>query len=116
MKKILSLAVLLAAAAFSGHAQAALTHSVKLTWVDGNNPAGVTYSVWRATGLCSGAPSFSKLATGLTALTYTDLAVTPGHYCYQVTATVAGVDSASSNAVNPIVPSFPVVLAPPVVQ
>ena len=84
------------------------THSVTLTWQDTQNPAtGTTYSVYRATGLCSGTPAFSKIATALTAKTYQDTTVQPGNYCFEVTATVNGMESAPSNTVNPGVPSFP---------
>lgn len=84
-----------------------LTHSVTLTWTDPNNPANTTYNVKRATGLCTGTPTFSTLATALTAKTYTDNTVAPGNYCYTVTATFSGVESVNSNLVNPNVPSFP---------
>jgi fibronectin type 3 domain-containing protein len=82
-------------------------HSVTLTWADGKNPSGVTYTVYRATGLCSGTPTFSKLATAVAVLTYADSTVTPGNYCYQVTASVASVESAPSNQAAAAVPSFP---------
>jgi len=65
----------------TAHAQTT-THKAVLTWQDTLNPAGTTYTVLRATGLCSGTPSFATLASGLTALTYTDTTVTPGNYCY----------------------------------
>ena len=82
-------------------------HSVTLTWTDTLNPAGTTYSIYRATGLCSGAPTFSKLASAVSAKTYPDTTVTPGNYCYQATATVNGMESAPSNSVLAPVPSFP---------
>jgi hypothetical protein len=83
------------------------THSVTLAWVDTLNPSGTTYSVYRAPGLCSGSPVFAKLATAVTVLTYLDSTVTPGSYCYQVTATAAGVESAPSPTAAAAVPSFP---------
>lgn len=82
------------------------THSVTLTWSDSLNPTGTTYSVYRATGLCSGTPTFSKLAVGVATKSYQDTTVTPGNYCYQVTATVNGVESSPSNPVQPPVPAF----------
>jgi hypothetical protein len=82
------------------------THSVKLSWVDALNPSGTTYTVYRAPGLCSGTPVFAKLATGVAVLTFTDSTVTPGNFCYQVTATVGGVESAPSNSVLAPVPAF----------
>lgn len=102
MKILLTLA-LLALPIFGQAAQ----HSVTLTWTDTSNPAGTTYSVYRATGVCSGAPTFSKLLTGVTAKTYTDATVTPGNYCYQVTAVFAGIESAPSPTALAPVPSWP---------
>lgn len=82
-------------------------HSVTLTWTDTQNPTmGTTYSVYRATGLCSGTPTFSKLATAITTKTYQDTTVTPGNYCYQATATVNGVESGPSNSAPAAVPAF----------
>jgi hypothetical protein len=85
-------------------AQAA--HKVTLTWQDLLNPAGTTYSIYRATGLCSGTPAFSKIASALTAKTYDDTTVQPGNYCYVGTATLNGMESAQSNTALAPVPSF----------
>lgn len=81
-------------------------HSANLTWVDGQNPPGVTYSVYRAPGLCSGTPVFAKLASALTTTTYQDTTVTPGNYCYSVTATVEGMESPQSAPAPASVPAF----------
>ena len=89
-----------------GIALAQSTHSATLTWQDTLNPAGTTYNVYRATGLCSGTPTFAKIATGLTVKTYLDSTVTPGNYCYQVTATFNAIESAPSNSAPAAVPSF----------
>lgn len=86
-------------------AQAA-THSVTLTWVDASNPTGTTYNVYRASGLCSGTPVFSKLASAIAVKTYQDTTVTPGNYCYTVSASLAGAESAQSNTVNPAIQPF----------
>ncbi len=86
---------------------AAQTHSATLTWTDTLNPAGTTYSVYRATGLCSGTPTFSKIASALAVKTYLDTTVTPGNFCFAVTATFQGVESAQSNTAGAPVPSFP---------
>jgi len=83
------------------------THTVTLTWTDTSNPAATTYSVYRATGLCSGTPTFSKLATGVAVKTYVDSTISPGNYCYQVTATFAGIESAPSPTALAPVPSWP---------
>ena len=106
MKRFLLAACLVLAAACLSSAQTT-THNVTLTWTDTLNPAtGTTYSVYRATGLCSGTPTFSKIATALTAKTYSDTTVTPGPYCFAVTASFNGVESAMSNTVQPNVPAF----------
>ena len=41
--------------------------SVTLTWQDTANPSGTSYTVYPATGLCRGTPTFSKLATAVSA-------------------------------------------------
>jgi hypothetical protein len=101
----MKLTILLILAATAAYAQAA-THSVTLTWQDLTNPSGTTYNVSRATGLCSGTPAFSKIATGIAVKTYQDTTVTPGNYCYQVTATASGIESGPSNSALAPVPSF----------
>lgn len=101
MKTIIAL-ILFCGAAWAQAAQ----HSVTLTWVDASNPASTTYTVYRATGLCSGSPVFSKLATAIATKTYMDTAVNPGNYCYQVTATYLGMESAPSPTALAPVPSF----------
>lgn len=75
-----------------------------LTWTDALNPAGATYSVYRALGLCSGSPTFSKIANGLTVKTYVDSTVSIGAYCYTVTATVSGMESSQSGTSNASIP------------
>jgi hypothetical protein len=95
------LALLLASPLF-----AQTTHKVTLTWVDTLNPTGTTYTIMRATGLCTGTPSFATLASGVAVLSYTDTTVTPGNYCYEVEASSGGVLSAPSNTALAPVPSF----------
>jgi fibronectin type 3 domain-containing protein len=95
------IAILLAFAA----AQAA-THSATLTWSDTQNPSGTTYTIYRATGLCSGTPTFAMLAAGVTAMTYVDTTVTTGNYCYGVEAVFSGVSSVMSPTVVAAVPDF----------
>ena len=77
---------------------------VVLTWTDTLNPPTTTYSVYRAQGLCSGSPVFSKVANGVTTKNYTDAAVPVGNYCYQVTATFSGLESGPSNQAAATVP------------
>lgn len=81
-------------------------HSVTLNWEDTLNPSGTTYSVYRATGLCSGTPAFNKLASAVAVKTYVDLTVNPGNYCYYVTASYNGVESGPSNSALAPVPSW----------
>lgn len=101
---ILLLLLLAATACF-----AQSTRTVTLTWADTVNPAGTTYSVYRASGLCSGTPTFAKIATGLTVKTYQDAAIAPGNYCYTATASFNGIESEQSTsvatAVTPFAPS-----------
>jgi len=84
--------------------------TVVLTWEDTRNPAGTTYSVFRATGLCSGTPTFSKIATAVTQKTYSDTGVTIGNnYCYTVAAALNGVESAQSNQAPVLIQPFEVI-------
>jgi hypothetical protein len=87
------------------------THTVTLTWVDANNPTGTTYNVKRATGTCSGTPTFSTIASAVAVKTFTDSTVTIGNYCYIVTAVFSSIESAPSNSVNPVVGPFTVTLS-----
>jgi len=82
------------------------THTATLTWNDTTNPSGTTYNIYRASGLCSGNPSYTKIATSITAKTYVDSTVTPGNYCYYATATFGGVESGPSNTALAPIPSF----------
>lgn len=82
------------------------TRTVTLTWADTVNPAGTTYSIYRAPGLCSGTPTFAKIATGLTQKTYADTAVAPGNYCYTATATLNGIESPQSASAGAVVTPF----------
>ncbi len=87
----------------------AQTRSATLTWADTVNPSGTTYNVLRATGLCTGTPTFSTLASGVTGLTYKDTTVVVGNnYCYAVTATFGSLTSAQSNtALATVLPKEP---------
>jgi hypothetical protein len=83
--------------------------SVTLTWTDTQNPAGTTYSVYRATGSCSGTPVFSPvpLVSGVATKTYQDTTVTVGIYCYRVTATQNAIESGPSPTAGASVGPFP---------
>lgn len=89
---LIALASLLMAAPLSGQAR-----TVTLNWNDTVNPAGTTYAVYRATGQCSGTPTFTQIATGIAVKTYLDSNVSPGNYCYTVRAVAAGIESDNSN-------------------
>lgn len=107
--RLLALVSLFASAAF---AQAA-THSVTLNWTDPSNPAGTNYTVYRAQGLCSGSPVFAKIAAAVSTKTYVDTSISPGNWCYQVTATAPqGIESGPSPTALASVPTF----APPQLQ
>lgn len=116
MKTRITLVLLfgLVASAFA----AAQSHSAVLNWQDPSNPTtGTSYNIKRAIGLCSGTPTFSSLATAVTGLTYTDNTVTPGNYCYEVSATFSGAEGpASSPAPASVLPFAPVNLSVTVQQ
>lgn len=83
------------------------TRQVVLTWEDTLNPAGTTYSIYRANGQSATATGFVRLVSGVTLKTYTD-AANPGQYCYYATATLAGVESDPSiNAEAKVKPNPP---------
>ena len=75
----------------------------------------ITYSVYeaqQAAGTSCTAPSGAPVVTGLTATSYVTPTYTAvGVYCYDVTDTVAGAESAPSNVVSAVV-STPVPNAP----
>lgn len=105
---------LFVAAALS--AQTPQPHSVTLSWTDTANPAGTAYNVYRASGLCTGTPTFNKIASAVAVKTYEDAAVQPGNYCYQVTATANSVESGPSNTALAAVASYPPTLLMVVVR
>lgn len=87
---------------------AAATHSVLLTWT-ASATSGVTYNIYRST--VAGSCQTTSLATGLTALTFTDNAVTAGAtYFYTVDAQKGGEKSACAAEVQVLIPVPP---APP---
>ena len=97
MRKLaLSLLLALAPAALS----AQTTKNVVLNWTanaDGSDTGG-TYNAYRAVGACgTSGQKFIAIKTGITALTYTDASITPGIYCYYVTAVVNTSESSASN-------------------
>lgn len=79
-------------------------HSVTLAWGASPdaaaNPA-LAYNVYRASGVCpTGTPAgFTKIASAVNALTYSDASMNPGIYCYYITAALNGAESSPSNLV-----------------
>ena len=84
---------------FSGHAVAQNTRPATLNWTDTRNPPGALYNVFRAPNQCKSGLTFSKIASNLTNKNYVDV-LSPGSYCFQVTALSGGVESAPSNQVT----------------
>jgi hypothetical protein len=83
------------------------THSATLNWNAPSDATGATtYSVYRAAGPCTPTPTLTKIASAIVPRTYVDTAVTPGPYCYAVTAVAGGAESVYSNLAPAIVPSF----------
>jgi hypothetical protein len=78
-----------------------LRHTVTLTW-DDTNPAGTTWNVYRAAGVCPGTSAF-RIAGGLNEKTYLDVVLT-GSYCYGVTAVSEGQESSLSETVSVTIP------------
>ena len=96
---------------------AAQQHSVTLSWTAGdtNTTPLDTYNVYKASGACTGTPTFTKLVSvAPTALcttaapcSYQDLAVTAGSsYCYAVTALNGGLESGKSPFASAVIPTF----------
>ena len=85
------------------------TRTVTITYEDKVNPAGTVYNILRATGLCTGTPTFATIATAVTVFTYQDKTAQIGNnYCYAATATYNGTTSALSNtALATILPNAP---------
>ncbi len=70
--------------------------SVTLNWADTINPVATVYNVYRSTGACSVSSVFAKIASNLTAKTYTDTTVQPGIYCYYATSFLNTLESVAS--------------------
>jgi hypothetical protein len=79
-------------------------HYVTLTWQDPTNPAGTTYNVYRGEGPCNLSPALTRIASGISALTYEDDTVVlfsgTYAYCYAVTAVNSGQESVKSNTAS----------------
>jgi hypothetical protein len=102
-------------ALFAGSAKAQGTHTVALSWGASPDAAAnptLSYTVYRASGACSTSPLFAPVATNVAQTDiFTDTALAPGVYCYQVTAVLNGAESLPSNQVTArILPSAPTTL------
>ena len=76
--------------------------TVHLAW-DASTTPNVSYNAYRAASTCAGATSFTKLnASPITTLTYDDLGVNAGTYCYHVKSYLAGASPAESVASNQV--------------
>lgn len=75
-----------------------------LAWQDTANPVGTTYNVYRSSGTCASPGGFALVTSGVTAMTYSDGPLSPGRYCWQVTATSGGLASLPSNSVDGFIP------------
>lgn len=71
-------------------------HQVTISWTDPNNPTGTQYNVYRATGPCTGSPTFAKILGPVSGLIVNDTTIALGAYCYYVTATNGTVESLPS--------------------
>lgn len=84
------------------------SHASLLAWTDADFGvvSGLTFTVLRAAGPCSASAAFASVASGLTAESYTDAAVTAGaSYCYEVEAVApSGAKSAPSNQAGDTIP------------
>ena len=97
-----ALFLFIAMLAFPAHAQ----YTVKLSWTASSSAAAnpsLTYNVYRAS---SCAARFSKInSVPVTGTMFVDSGAGSGAaYCYQVTAVLAGVESAPSNQASAAVP------------
>lgn len=70
--------------------------TVTLSWDDLLNPTGTTYNIYRANGACTGTPSYVSIASGIALKTYDNTGMSPGKYCYAVTAVFGGEESDKS--------------------
>lgn len=78
-----------------------MPHNIALTW--NADADAVSYDVYR--GTASGKESSTPVATGITALTWTDTAVNAGQtYFYTITAVSGSNQSSPSNEASATVP------------
>jgi hypothetical protein len=106
LRRLLFLALLLATVCEAQNA-------VSLSW-DASTTPGVTYNVYRKTGLCSGPSTLTKLnSVPVTALTFADLAAPFGRVCYVVRAEIDSVESVDATLAVTLPPAPPTNLRKP---
>lgn len=95
-------------------------HSVALSWVLSTDdttvgctaPNTCSQTVYRSLGACSTSSSFTSIATpSSSTAAFTDLTVVPGTYCYAVSFTQNGLESAKDTATVILPPFAPSSLA-----
>ncbi len=109
MKNFLSLVLVLVSFPAFAHA-----HSATVSWTASTDAqTGLTYTISRGAGACTPTvPALAVLASGLTAVSYTDSTVVPGTYCYSVVATMGGSTSTplQGTGVIPVAPPTTIVI------
>ena len=106
--KRFALAIILMATACAARTHKRITplgntqHSVTLNW-QSNNPANTTFNIYQDQP--TGPPGWTKIATGVVGLAYTDYTVKSNkQYCYEVTAALGNQESDPSNQTCVTVP------------
>lgn len=91
-------------------------HSVALSWVLSTDdtttgcaaPNTCSQTVYRAPAACSTSSAFASIATpAASTATFTDSSIVPGTYCYAVTFTQNGLESAKDTATVILPPASP---------
>lgn len=79
--------------------------SAYLKWLDPNLPPANSFTVYRGDGECDPYKVLPVLRVGVKISPYEDMTIRNGRtYCYAVSATYKGIESAQSNMVTAIVP------------
>ncbi len=88
-------------------------HVATLNWTDTINPPGTLYNAYRATGPCSPTAAFVKIGSMIGSLSFQDTTITPGTFCYAVTAVSPAGESGQSNTAQATLAPPPPLPAPP---
>jgi hypothetical protein len=88
-------------------------HGADLAWAaspdSAANPA-LTYNVYRIAGACPATVTLSqwtKLTGGIATVTFSDTGMSPGQYCYAITAFLNGVESVPTTPAAAVIPLSP---------